>query len=208
MTPALEPIALEGQFVRLEPLSVGHVQDLCDCALDPDLWRWTGTVIHGVEDMRSYVETALDDAAHGVALPFAIVARSMGRAVGSTRYGNLALEHRRLEIGWTWLGRAWHRTPLNTESKYLLLQHAFEVLDCLRVEFKTDALNSRSRAALQRIGAVEEGTLRQHMIAPSGRLRDTVYYSILNGEWPEVKRQLKLKLTQPFAPRPSSPAAS
>jgi RimJ/RimL family protein N-acetyltransferase len=195
-------------MVRLEPLSIGHVPALCDVALDPDLWRWTGTLIRGVEDMRTYVETALGEAAHGAALPFAIVASSVGRAVGSTRYGNIALEHRRLEIGWTWLGRAWQRTPLNTECKYLLLRHAFEVLDCLRVEFKTDALNSRSRAALQRIGAVEEGTLRQHMIAPSGRLRDTVYYSILNGEWPEVKRRLELKLAQPFAHQPSSRATS
>jgi RimJ/RimL family protein N-acetyltransferase len=185
-------------------LSLGHLPDLCDAGLDPDLWRWTVSLVGNAEDMRTYVEAALAEAQQGKAVPFAIIARRTGRAVGSTRYGNLAPEHRRLEIGWTWVRQSWQRTPVNTESKYLLLQHAFEAMACVRVEFKTNALNVRSREALRRIGAVEEGTMRRHMITASGGVRDTVYYSILDAEWPEVKRRLESRLAQPFSRPPSA----
>jgi len=182
---------LAGRFVGLEPLTLEHVLALCEIGLDAELWRWTLSVIRSPEDMRRYVEAALQDQAAGTALPFVILDRPSGRVIGSTRYGNIALRHRRLEIGWTWLGRAWQRTVANTETKLLLLTHAFESLRCQRVEFKTDALNARSRAALLRIGAREEGTFRRHSVTDDGRTRDSVYYSIVDGEWPEVKAWLE-----------------
>ena len=130
--------------------------------------------------MAAYIAVALAERAAGRALPFAIIDKATGQAIGSTRYVAIEPAHRRVEIGWTWLGRSWQRTAANTEAKYLLLRHAFETLGCIRVELKTDALNERSRAAIRRIGAREEGTLRSHMITASGRIRDTVYYSILD----------------------------
>ena len=147
--------------------------------------------------MSRYVQSALSLRASGTAYPFAIVERSSGRAIGSTRFANIDQAHRRVEIGWTWLGRAWQRTAVNTEAKYLLLTAAFEQLGCIRVEFKTDVLNTTSRAALRRIGAQEEGVLRQHMITAAGRLRDSVYFSILDREWPNVKSALVEKLARP-----------
>lgn len=187
----VEPVVLEGAVVRLEPLSLDHHAGLCEVGLDPDLWRWTGDVIRTPEEMRAYIEAALLQQAEGAALPFVVIERSSGRAIGSTRYAAIEPAHRRLEIGWTWYGQPWQRTAVNTESKYLLLRHAFETLGCIRVEFKTDALNERSRTALLRIGATEEGILRHHMIAPGGRLRDSVYYSIIAPEWPAVKAKLE-----------------
>jgi RimJ/RimL family protein N-acetyltransferase len=140
--------------------------------------------------MGSYIGEALQAQAAGKALPFAVIDRSTGRAVGSTRFGNFEPAHRRVEIGWTWLGTPWQRTAFNTESKYLLLTHAFETLGVNRVEFKTDALNEQSRKAILRLGAVEEGVMRRHMVARNGRVRDSVYYSIIAGEWPDVKTHL------------------
>jgi RimJ/RimL family protein N-acetyltransferase len=145
--------------------------------------------------MQRYAEAALADAARGPALPFAQVDVASGRVVGSTRLGNWAREHRRIEIGWTWVARPWQRTALNTEAKLLLLTHAFEALGCERVELKTDALNARSRSAILRLGAVEEGTLRRHMITDGGRVRDTVYFSILAEEWPTVRAGLAARLS-------------
>jgi RimJ/RimL family protein N-acetyltransferase len=188
------PVTLEGTHVRLEPLSLRHLPDLCAVGLEAELWRWTTTQVGTPEEMREYVETALHWQTDGTALPFATVDRASGRAVGSTRFANVDRANRRLEIGWTWLGRAWQRTALNTEAKYLMLAHAFEQLGCIRVELKTDRLNERSRQAIGRIGATEEGTFRKHMITASGRLRDTVYYSILDNEWPRVKQELELRL--------------
>ena len=130
----------------------------------------------------------------GVALPFAIVEKATGRVIGSTRYGNIDRGHHRVEIGWTWVARDWQRTAVNTEAKYLLLKHAFETLGCMRVEFKTDSLNERSRAAILRLGAREEGIFRNHMITASGRIRHTVYFSIIDSEWPVVKGRLEAKL--------------
>jgi N-acetyltransferase len=129
-------------------------------------------------------------------LPFAQVEKTTGRVIGSTRYANIERAHRRLEIGWTWIARPWQRTAVNTESKYLLLRHAFETLGCVRVELKTDSLNAKSRAAILRIGAREEGTFRNHMITSSGRIRHTVYFSIVDAEWPEVRSRLERVLGQ------------
>jgi RimJ/RimL family protein N-acetyltransferase len=123
-----------------------------------------------------------------------LIDKASGRVIGSSRYGNIDRVHHRLEIGWTWLARQWQRSAINTEAKYLLLRHAFETLKCIRVELKTDSLNERSRAAILRIGAREEGTFRNHMITASGRIRHTVYFSILDSEWPDIKTRLESKL--------------
>ena len=199
MPPPIDPrpVTLEGRHVRLEPLSLAHQDGLCAVGLDAELWRWAQTSLATPADMRAYIETALTWQAQGTALPFAIVARATGQVVGSTRYANIERADRRLEIGWTWIARAAQRTPVNTEAKYLLLRHAFEVLGCIRVEFKTDVLNERSRAALLRIGATQEGVLRSHMITASGRVRDSVYFSIVAAEWPAVKVGLEAKLARP-----------
>jgi len=191
------PVTLEGRHVRLEPLSLAHHDRLCAVGLDAELWRWGLSTLATPADMRAYIETALAWQAQGTAVPFAIVARATGQVVGSTRYANIERADRRLEIGWTWLARAAQRTPANTEAKYLPLRHAFEVLGCIRVEFKTDVLNERSRAALLRIGAKQEGILRSHMVTASGRIRDSMYFSIIAGEWPTVKGGLEQKLARP-----------
>ena len=190
----IEPIVLEGNHVRLEPLSPAHVAQLCDVGLDADLWQWTTNLVSTPGEMSVYVESALQMQSEGTALPFAIIERASGRAIGSTRFGNINPNHRRVEIGWTWIARLWQRSSINTESKYLMLKHAFEGLDCIRVEFKTDSLNQRSRTAILRIGAKEEGVLRNHMLTHAGRVRHTVYYSIIDTEWPSVKAGLEAKL--------------
>jgi RimJ/RimL family protein N-acetyltransferase len=173
------------------PLTAEHIEPMFAVASDQDLWRWTTTQIASMDDMRAYVETALAAQKEGTALPFATLDAQTGEIIGSTRFANIDRANRRLEIGWTWLRRDRQRTGCNTEAKYLMLTHAFDVLGCIRVELKTDALNARSRAAIRRIGGVEEGILRAHMITASGRLRDTVYYSVLNSEWPAVRARLE-----------------
>jgi RimJ/RimL family protein N-acetyltransferase len=190
----LTPRLLEGPNVRLEPLRLGHLDGLCDAGLDPELWRLTVSQIRTRADMEAYVEEALADQRAGIALPFATVWRATGRVIGSTRFGNASPPNRRVEIGWTWLARPWQRTGANTEAKYLMLRHAFEHWGCLRVELKTSALNQRSRAAILRIGAREEGTFRHHMINQDGSLRDSVYFSLLAEEWPEARRRLEAML--------------
>jgi RimJ/RimL family protein N-acetyltransferase len=200
------PVTLEGRHVRLEPLTLAHLDALCVHGLDDDLWRFTTTQIHAPAEMRTYVETALDEQARGVALPFVTVERSSGEIVGSTRFGNIEREHRGAEIGWTWVARRCHRTPVNTEAKYLMLSHAFETWQCIRVALKTDSINERSRHAILRLGAKEEGTFRNHMIVSTGRIRHTTYFSITDSEWPTVKADLAAKLARPFEGRaPSSP---
>ena len=146
--------------------------------------------------MAAYIQTALDHQAAGSALPFATVHAPTGQVIGSTRFMNIDPANRRVEIGATWIAAPWRRTAVNTEAKYLMLRYAFETLGCIRVELKTDALNRRSRNAILRIGATEEGTLRQHMVTWSGRLRDSVYFSVLDSEWPGVKQDLERKLNQ------------
>jgi RimJ/RimL family protein N-acetyltransferase/GNAT superfamily N-acetyltransferase len=210
----LSPVVLEGAHVRLEPLSLDHLDGLCEVGLDPELWRWTVSSVLTRDDMAAYVGAALEEAATGTTLPFATVERSSGRIVGSTRFAGADPAHDRVEIGWTWLASAWQRTALNTEAKLLMLGHAFERLGCVRVELKTDALNEGSRRAILRLGAREEGVLRAHMRTATGRRRDTVYYGILSDEWPQVRARLEGKLaerssaTEPRAPGPPGGAAA
>jgi N-acetyltransferase len=188
------PVTLEGAHVRLEPLTRAHLAGLAEVGLDEELWRWIPMPVRTPEEMAAYIETAVNEQERGVALPFAIVEQATGRAIGSTRYGNIERTHHRVEIGWTWVARQWQRTAINTEAKYLLLRHAFESLGCKRVELKTDSLNEKSRAAILRIGAKEEGIFRNHMITSSGRIRHTVYFSVIDSEWPAVKASLEAKL--------------
>jgi N-acetyltransferase len=190
----LDAVTLEGRFVRLEPLALTHVDALTAVGLDPDLWKWTVASVHTPAEMRAYVQSAIDDRAAGRALPFATIERATGTAIGCTRFMNIAMSDKRVEIGSTWVAGPWQRTPVNTEAKLLMLRHAFDALGCIRVELKTDRLNERSRNAITRIGGVEEGILRQHMITASGRLRDTVYFSILDREWPGVRDRLEARL--------------
>lgn len=187
---------LEGQHVRLEPLAREHIDGLWEAGGDPEIWRWTSSKIKSRADMESYLEQALSEAERGVSLPFAIIDRASGQIAGTTRFGNIAPEHRRVEIGWTFIAPRFQRTHINTEAKYLMLRHAFEVRASNRVELKTSATNEKSRAAIRRIGAREEGTLRSHMINDDGTVRDTVYYSILAEEWPEVRERLEAMLAR------------
>ena len=196
----LTPPTLAGRHVRLVPLTLHHVPALWEAGNDEDIWRWTLSQIRGEDDMRRYVEAALETQAAGGGIPFATTEAATGRVVGSTRYHNVDPANRRVEIGYTWIGTRWQRTPVNTEAKYLMLRYAFETLGCIRVELRTDALNTRSRNAIQRIGGVEEGILRKHLRTDSGRFRDTVYFSILDDEWPTVKQRLEAKLARPWTP--------
>jgi N-acetyltransferase len=193
----VQPVTLRGRVVRLEPLTLEHVPGLARVGLEPELWRWIPTAVTTVEEMRDYVVRALEDLARGLALPFVIVDRASDQVIGSTRYGNIERAHHRLEIGWTWITSAFQRTTVNTEAKLLLLTHAFETLRANRVELKTDALNQKSRRAILRLGAAEEGTFRRHLITASGRVRDTVYFSIVDTDWPAVKARLHRLLRGP-----------
>jgi len=188
------PVVLEGRHVRLKPLARDHRADLAVVALDPDLWRFTLTQIHSLDDLDAYIEEALAGQRGGTALPFATVNRATGRAIGSTRFGNIDTRNRHVEIGWSWLGREFHRQAFNTEAKLLMLGHAFERMECIRVEFRVNAPNARSRRAVVRLGAQMEGILRQHTIRSDGQRIDWVYYSILRGEWPEVRARLEHRL--------------
>ncbi|MDC8772568.1 GNAT family N-acetyltransferase [Roseateles albus] len=193
-TMQIAPITLQGPGLRLEPLSLDHLDGLTAVGLDPALWRWVPSQVRTAAGMRAYVEAALKDQASGVSLPFALVLAGPGQAgpvVGSSRFGNISLRDRRLEIGWTWVAPAWQRSNVNTEAKTLLLTHAFETLGAHRVELKTDALNDKSRAAIARIGASQEGVFRRHIVTDTGRVRDTVYFSIIDSEWPDVKARLQ-----------------
>jgi RimJ/RimL family protein N-acetyltransferase len=185
------PVMLEGSHVRLEPLARAHLAGLAQVGLEEELWQWIPVPVRTVEEMAAYIETALQEQERGVSLPFALIEKATGHAIGSTRYGNIDRTHRRVEIGWTWVAREWQRTAVNTETKYLLLKHAFETLGCIRVELKTDSLNEKSRVAILRIGAREEGIFRNHMIAANGRIRHTVYFSIVDSEWPAVQARLE-----------------
>ncbi|HEV8605361.1 MAG TPA: GNAT family protein [Tepidisphaeraceae bacterium] len=189
-----QPLTLEGQHVRLEPLTIGHEGRLCEVAFDPELWRWTSSALMSPQDVRAYIQTALKGAEEGSIVAFATIDPASGRVIGSTRFAHIEAQHRKVEIGWTWIARPWQRTPINTEAKYLMLRHAFESWGCIRVQLWTNALNAKSRAAIERIGAKYEGCLRNHMIMPTGTIRDTVSYSIIESEWPEVKRELEQKL--------------
>lgn len=189
--PWVEPVELEGEHVRLEPVNVEHTPALWEAGSHPELWRFMPSVIGSEEQMRETISWAMQLAEQGTGLAFTTSIKATGEIVGSTGFWNLEPSHKRLEIGYTWITPKFQRSTVNTECKLLMLQHAFEQLGCNRVEFKTDSLNERSRTAIARLGAVEEGTLRNHMVQPDGRLRHSVYFSILSGEWPQVKRRLQ-----------------
>jgi RimJ/RimL family protein N-acetyltransferase len=190
----IAPITLTGRYVRLEPLTHAFDQQLANVGLEEELWRWIPTPVRTAVEMTSYIQTALDEQSHGISLPFVIIDQASGKAIGSTRYAQIQPAHRRMEIGWTWLAPDWQRTAANTEAKFLLLQHAFESLGCIRVELKTDSLNEKSRAAILRIGATQEGIFRNHMVTSAGRIRHTVYFSIIDSEWPAIKLRLSSAL--------------
>jgi len=188
----IKPVILTGNLIRLEPLSLAHVPELAAVGCEPEIWRY---MLYGdiknEADLRAWVEDLLQRQQQGTDLPFAVIFLQSGQAIGATRYLNILPEHRSLEIGGTWYGLAYQRTGVNTEAKYLLLRHAFEELGCIRVQFKTDLRNVRSQQAIERLGAVREGVLRKHMILPDGYVRDSVFYSIIDDEWPTVKMHLE-----------------
>jgi N-acetyltransferase len=190
------PLTLEGSVVRLEPIRHDHAALFWDVARNDleDIFRWIPYSMKTREDFERLVEKAFAEQEAGESVVFATVERTSGRSVGSTRFMNIDRVNKRVEIGSTWIAPAWQRTAVNTESKYLMLRHAFEEWGCIRVELKTDALNQRSRNAILRIGAKEEGTLRRHLVTWTGRVRDTVYFSILDSEWRQVRARLEAKI--------------
>jgi RimJ/RimL family protein N-acetyltransferase len=188
--PWIRPVRLEGTLVRLEPLSRDHLADLAEVAFDERLWRWTLARPVDLATLEAWLQAALDAAAAGTEVPFATIDRPSGRAIGSTRFLNIVPEHRRFEIGWTWVAATHQRTGANREAKRLQLEHAFETLGANRVEFKTDSLNEKSRAALLALGTTFEGIFRNHMIMPEGRLRHSAYYSVTREDWPAIKARL------------------
>jgi RimJ/RimL family protein N-acetyltransferase len=190
----VQPVTLEGQLVRLEPLSLDHLDALADVAFEGNLWRWTAVQPSNRDELRAWVEAAVRTREAGTEMAFATVDRATGKAIGSTRFMSIVPEHRRLEIGWTWVAQAWQRRGANREAKYLQLRHAFEDLGANRVEFKTDSLNERANPALLGIGASFEGTFRNHMIMPGNRLRHSNYYSVAVEDWPRVKEQLESRI--------------
>jgi N-acetyltransferase len=193
----VKPVVLTGRHVRLEPLTEEHVAGLAEMGAGQTFWDFMlyGN-INTVDDMRNWVLDILARAEKGTDLPFVAIHLASGRVAGATRYLNIMPKDRGLEIGGTWYGPEFQRTPVNTECKYLLFRHAFETLGCIRVQLKTDLRNERSQKAIERIGAVREGILRNHMILPDGRYRHSVFYSILDTEWPEVKKRLEAMMNR------------
>lgn len=187
----VKPVVLEGKRVRLEPMTPSHLGGLTEAGAHEELWKWTRTFAHTPESMRVYVDEALAEARAGTSLPLVTIDSASGRVVGSTRFANIDRANLHVEIGWTWITPDFQRTYVNSEAKYLMLRHAFEEWGCARVELKTDVLNEKSRTAMLRMGATEEGTLRKHVLAYGGRWRDTIYYSVLDTEWPNVKQGLE-----------------
>jgi RimJ/RimL family protein N-acetyltransferase len=188
----VKPVVLTGQYVRLEPMTEGHVPGLAEIGVGQSFWHF---MVYGdiktPDDMRNWVLDIRGRAEKGTDLPFVAIHLESGRVAGATRYLNIMPHDRGLEIGGTWYGPEFQRTPVNTECKYLLLRHAFEALGSIRVQLKTDLRNERSQKAIERLGAVREGVLRNHMILPDGHIRHSVFYSILDTEWPEVKNRLE-----------------
>ena len=192
VTPSgLDRIVLEGRIVRLEPLELSHVPRLAEVALDPAIWRWTIARPRTEDDLRDWATAAIRAREAGTESPFATIELATGRPIGSTRFLNIALEHRRVEIGWTWLAPAWQRSGANREAKLLMLDHAFDTLGCRRVEFKTDSNNEASRAALLGIGATFEGIFRKHIVMPDDGVRHSAWYSVIDDEWPAVRARLE-----------------
>ncbi|MBJ7553770.1 GNAT family N-acetyltransferase [Marinomonas spartinae] len=197
----VQQITLTGKIIRLEPMKLEHVEALSLVGVAPELWHLQPAPISSQEEMHLYVAKALNQFQAGEALPFVIVSIADEKIIGTTRYMDISPQNRRLEIGATWLSPSHQRTGANTETKSLLLTYAFESLGVQRIVFKTEVLNEKSRNALLRLGAIEEGTFRKHLIATSGRARDMVYFSILDHEWPQIKERLKM-LTDKYLPRP------
>jgi RimJ/RimL family protein N-acetyltransferase len=194
--PSTSPLMLEGAHVRLEPLRAEHAPLLWKIAKDyrQELFRWVPYRLESLQDFYDFVRHVLEEQAREISVPFATYEKKTGSLAGTTRFMSMDLVNRKVEIGSTWIAPRWQRTPINTEAKYLMLCHAFETWNCLRVELKTDALNQRSRQAILRLGAKEEGTLRKHMLTWNGRQRDSVYFSILDTEWRVVKAKLEAKM--------------
>lgn len=191
-TPWVSPVTLQGQYVRLEPLNEIHIPGLIEIGKGQDFWNF---MLYGrmetEKDMRNWVLDIMSRADKGTDQPFAVIHLASGRVAGATRYLNIVPNDRGLEVGGTWYGLDFQRTVVNTECKYLLFTHAFEVLKCIRLQIKTDLRNVRSQKAIERIGAKKEGILRNHMILPDGRYRDSVFYSVIDSEWPDVKKRLE-----------------
>jgi RimJ/RimL family protein N-acetyltransferase len=193
----VKPVTLTGRYVRLEPLAEDHVPGLTAIGLDDSIWRYMPYgFMRNEEDIRGWVRGILAHAVAGTDLPFAAIDVASGCVAGATRYMEIRPAHHGLEIGGTWYGAAYRRTRVNTECKYLLLEHAFENLRCIRVQLKTDSRNERSQRAIERIGAKKEGMLRNHIILPDGHVRHSIYYSIVDSEWPTVKARLQELLAQ------------
>jgi N-acetyltransferase len=192
----IAPLSLEGTHVRLEPLRPEHGPLLWEIVKQhvDDMFRWIPYRLQTLQDFEAFNQQVLEEQKRGLSVPFATFERSPNRIVGTTRYMNMDLPNRKVEIGSTWIAPPWQRTVINTEAKYLMLRHAFQTWKCLRVELKTDSMNQRSRRAILRLGAKEEGTLRKHMLTWDGRQRDSVYFSILDTEWPGVKADLERQL--------------
>jgi RimJ/RimL family protein N-acetyltransferase len=186
----ITPVTLTGKLVRLEPIALAHEQGLIEATKDGALWQLWFTSVPNPEQVHEFINTALDLQQVNSALAFSVIELSTGRILGSTRFCNIDIKNRRLEIGYTWYRQSVQRTGINTECKLLLLQHAFEQLQCIAVEFRTNWHNHKSRAAIARLGAKQDGILRQHQLMADGQYRDTVVFSILNSEWPAVKSQL------------------
>lgn len=191
---AIAPVTLSTDRLVLKPLALDQVPALGAAASDGALWEKITTTVPRPEGFEEYVRTALAKQEAGNQLPFATVLREGDRIVGSTRFMNIDAANRRLEIGTTWIARSWQRSFVNTHAKYLMLRHAFESLGCIAVEFRTHLRNDQSRAAIERLGARQDGILRAHMIMPDGHIRDTVVYSIVQSEWPEVKARLEARM--------------
>lgn len=207
MVDYFDRAVLIGERVRLEPLSQKHLEDLSIAGAQAEIWRWLPTEHFVPGSMASFVNVALAQYAQRKAVPFATIGLEGEIAVGSTRYHNIEPQQRRLEIGFTWISSTFHGSHVNTEAKFLQLWYAFEILRCRRVEFKTDAKNVRSRNAILRLGATEEGYFRKHMIYPDGRNRDSVYFSILDDEWATTKALLLSRLGYDVQPRVSDDAS-
>ncbi len=188
----VHPVTLTGKIIRLEPLSEAHLAGLSRVAFEPEIWQY---MLYGdittKSDLLGWIRLMLDRQSRGTDLPFVVILQSNSEPVGCTRYMNIVTNDRNLEIGGTWYGKAYWRTGVNTEAKYLLLQHAFEILGAIRVQLKTDLINERSQRAIERLGAVKEGVLRNHMVLRDGRVRHSVIYSIIDEEWPAVKERLE-----------------
>ncbi|AWM86701.1 GNAT family N-acetyltransferase [Microvirga sp. 17 mud 1-3] len=192
----IEPVTLATERLILRPMSLDDVPAFGEAAKDGELWEKKTTTVPRPEDFESYVRKALDLQASGLALPFTTVISDGQQVVGSTRYMNIDAANHRVEIGTTWIARSWQRSFVNTHAKFLMLRHAFEVLGCNAVELRTHRLNDQSRAAIERLGAKLDGILRRHMIMPDGHVRDTVVYSIISDEWPDVKARLEERMAK------------